>query len=183
MSRDKSEQTSLNVNRSWGWVLGLGILFIILGCIGISMVVGLTVLSMMFFGALLVVAGLSNVVDVIKHKEWKGMIWQALIAVLYIVGGFVVFYDPLLASSIITALLAGVLIVIGITRIIMAMSLKSAQGWAWLMLAGITALILGVLIMIQWPVSGLWVIGLFIAVELIVTGWTYVIIAFSSRKA
>lgn len=183
MSHEMSEVKNSNPKRAWGWVLGLGILFIILGCIGISMVVGLTVLSMMFFGALLIIAGFSNVLDVLKHKDWKGMIWQAFIAVLYIAGGCLVFYDPLLASSIITALLAGVLIVIGITRIIMAMSLRSAEGWAWLMLAGVTALILGVLILIHWPVSGLWFIGLFLAMELIVTGWTYVFIAFALRKA
>ncbi|HAU2340623.1 TPA: HdeD family acid-resistance protein, partial [Legionella pneumophila] len=53
----------------------------------------------------------------------------------------------------------------------------------WLLLAGITAIILGILILMQWPVSGLWIIGLFIAIELIVTGWTYIFIAISVKMA
>jgi len=101
---------------------------------------------------------------------------------LYLAGGCVVFYDPFLASTLITGLLAAVLIVIGITRIIMAIALKSSKGWGWLLLAGLTAIILGVLILIQWPISGLWVIGMFIAIEMIVNGWTYIFIALSLRN-
>ena len=171
----------VDLNRNWGWILGLGILFVILGCIGLGMVVGLTLVSMIFFSALLIIAGITHIVDVFKHREWKGIIWQSLIAILYIVAGCVVFYDPFLASTLITALLAGLLIVIGLTRIIMAFSLKDSKGWIWLLLAGITAMILGALILMQWPVSGLWVIGLFIAIEMIVTGWTYIFIAFALR--
>ena len=169
------------LQRNWGWILGLGILFLILGMIGLGMVVGLTLVSMIFFSALLFVAGITHIIDVFKHREWQGIIWQSFIGVLYIAAACVVFYDPFLASTLITAMLAGVLIVIGITRIFMAFALKDTKSWFWLLLAGITALILGILILIQWPISGLWVIGLFIAIEMIMTGWTYIFIAFSLR--
>lgn len=182
-SRAVSKPNIAGLKRNWGWVLGMGILFLFLGCMGLSMVMGLTLMSMFFFGALLVIGGVSHIVDVFQHREWKGMIWQSLIAVLYIAAGCIVFYDPFLASTFITAILAGVLIVIGLTRIIMAFALKRANGWAWLLLAGITAIILGVLIILQWPMSGLWVIGLFIAIELIVNGWTYIFIALSLRAS
>lgn len=171
------------LKRNWGWILGLGILFLFLGCIGLGMVVGLTLVSMYFFGALLIISGVTHAIDVFKHTEWKGIFWQALIAVLYIAAGCLVFYDPFLASTLITGILASVLIVIGITRIIMAVALKDSKGWGWLMLAGIAAIILGVLILAQWPVSGLWVIGLFIAIEMIVNGWTYIFIALSLRAS
>lgn len=171
------------IKHNWGWIMGMGILFLILGCIGMGMVVGLTVVSMYFFGILLIVGGVGHVVDVFKYKDWKGVVWQALIAVLYIVAGIDVLYDPIMASALITAILAGVLIVIGLTRIIMAFTLKDSKGWGWLLLAGLTAIILGVLILMQWPTSALWFIGLFIAIELIVTGWTYIFIALSLRAA
>lgn len=183
MSHTKHDVAVINLNRNWGWILCLGILFIILGCIGLGMAIGLTIVSMIFFSVLLIVAGISQFIDVFKHREWKGMIWQSFIAVLYIVGGCIVFYDPLLASSLITILLAGVLIVLGLTRIIMAIALRKEQGWGWLLFAGLTAIVLGLLIIMQWPVSGLWVIGMFIAIEMIVTGWTYVFIALSMPKA
>ena len=177
-----SDTNIIKLNRNWGWILGFGFLFLVLGCVGLSMVVGLTLVSMFFFGALLAIAGISHLIDVFQHKDWQGMMWQALIAVLYIIGACIVFYDPFLASTLITGMLAGVLIVIGVTRIIMAVQLKAAPGWGWLFFAGIAAIILGILIIAQWPLSGLWVIGMFIAIEMIITGWTYIFIALALRR-
>ena len=171
-----------NLDRNWGWLLGLGILFVILGCIGLSMTVGLTLVSMVFFGVLLIIAGVSQFVDVSKCREWKPAFWHALIAVFYVIGGAIVIYDPFLASTLITALLAGVLIVIGCSRLVMAFSLKDAPGWGWLVAAGFIAVLLGCMILMQWPFSGLWIIGLFIAIQMIVDGWSYIFIALALRN-
>lgn len=177
------DSTMVDVKRNWGWLLALGILFIFLGCIGLGMVVGLTFASMLFLGVLLIIAGISQIIDAFYSKQWKGVLWHAFIAVLYIIGGALVFYDPFFASALITAMLAGVLIVIGLCRFIMAFSLRGSPGWIWLLLAGLIAIALGVIILIHWPISGLWVIGLFIAIEMLVDGWTYVFLALAIRSA
>ncbi|QMT58920.1 MULTISPECIES: HdeD family acid-resistance protein [unclassified Legionella] len=171
------------LRRNWGLLLGLGILLVFLGCIGLSMVIGLTLVSMYFFAVLLIISAISHFIDIFKHRDWSGILWQTIIAVLYLIGAGVVLYDPFLASTLITALLAGVLIVIGLTRIILAFSLKNDKGWGWLLFAGIITIILGVLIIMQWPISGLWVIGMFLAIDMIVNGWTYIFIALSVRAS
>lgn len=171
------------LERSWGWLLGLGLLFVILGSLGLWMVVGLTLVSVLFIGVLLLIAGVTQLIDVFGSKkwQWKGMTLHAVIAVLYLVCGGIFIYDPFLASTFITALIAWVLIVIGVVRISMGFALRASGGWGWLVLGGITAIILGVLILLQWPYSGLWVLGLFIAIELIMTGWSYIFIAFAIK--
>lgn len=172
-----------NLRHNWGWLLALGILFVVLGCIGLGMLVGLTLASMLFLGVLLIIAGCSQFIDVFKAKQWKAVAWHALIAALYIMGGCIVIYDPFLASTLITALLGSVLVIIGLTRFIMAIKLKGSPGWIWLLLAGIVAALLGIMILMKWPVSGLWVIGLFIAIEMIVDGWTYIFFALGIRRS
>ncbi len=174
---------SASLKRNWGWLLGLGILFVIFGCIGLSMTVGLTVFSMFFLGVLLIVGGISQIIDVFKSKHWKAVVWHALIAVLYILAGVDVIYDPLLASTLLTAMIAGILIVIGITRFIMAIALRHEKGWGWLLFAGLISVLLGGMILAQWPWSGLWVIGMFIAIEMLVNGWTYIFLALGMRRA
>ncbi|MCL9683990.1 HdeD family acid-resistance protein [Legionella maioricensis] len=166
----------------WGWLLSLGVLLLIFGVIGLGMDLLLTIVSMYFFAALLLISGLSHFADAFKYKKWKGAVWQILIAILYIIGAGIVLYDPLLASTIITALLAWTLIVIGITRITMSISLRDTKGRGWILFAGISSLILGILILLHWPMSGLWVIGLFIAIDMIVSGWTYIFMAMSLRR-
>jgi len=183
----KAKQAALlrnELQRSWHWLLVLGILFILFGTIGLGMVAGVTMASMFFLGLLLMMAGLSQLIDGFKSKQWRGAITHDLIAVLYMVIGCFAVKDPFLTSSIITAVIAGSLIAMGLLRLIMvAIMFRQSKGWGWLVLAGLSSIVLGVLILMQWPYSGLWFIGLFIAIELIISGWTYVLLALAIRKA
>ena len=177
------ESQTIELKRQWGWILLLGILFLFLGFIGLGMVISLTLMSMFFLASFLIVAGIIHFIDFIEHKKWKGILGHVLISVLYITSGCLIFNYPLYTSSFIALLLAVSFITIGITRIIMAIILKEDKAWGWLFLTGISAVILGLLMLIQWPDSGLWIIGMFIAIELIVNGWTYVLIALFLRKS
>lgn len=172
----------VDLQRNWGWLLGLGILFVVLGFIGLGMTVGITLLSMFFLGVIFIVAGVAQIIDVFKCHHWRGIVGHALIAILYIMGGGLVIYDPFLASALITGLLAWVLIIIGITRLIMAIVLRHSAGWGWLLFAGLTAIVLGILILVHWPYSAMWIIGMFISIELIVDGWTYIFLALGMRR-
>lgn len=177
------DTTVYESNTNWKWYFWLGLLSLILGFIGLGMEVSLTIVSMFFFGFLLIVAGITNIIDVFGHRDWKAILWQALVGVFYIIAAGVVFYDPLLASVMITAFLAFTLIIIGFARIMMAFALKESKGSGWLIFSGISAIILGLFILAHWPLSGLWIIGLFISIELIITGWTYIFIGLKLRKA
>lgn len=177
------EYDSAVLKRNWGWLLGLGILFVFLGFVGLGMVVGLTLVSIFFFGILLAIAGIAQFIDVFRSRGWQGVLWHAFIALLYLIGAAIVIYDPLLASVVITAMLAWVLIAIGIVRVVMAFNLRGIKQWGWLFVAGIAAIVLGVLILLQWPWSALWVIGMFIAIEIMLNGWSYIMMAFALRQS
>jgi len=47
---------------------------------------------------------------------------------------------------------------------------------------GIVTILLGLMIINQWPVSGLWVIGLFVAIEIIFAGWSHIMIALAAKN-
>jgi uncharacterized membrane protein HdeD (DUF308 family) len=169
------------VQKNWGWLLALGILFIVLGTIGLGMTFALTVASVLFFGVLLLIGGGAQFIEAFQHKGWKSTLWNILIALLYIVAGLMALYDPVGASVALTLVIAAALVTIGVFRIIMAFQLKPARGWWWPLLAGIASLVLGGLIFAEWPVTGLWVIGLFVAIEMIFHGWSYVTIALAAK--
>jgi len=171
-----------DLSKNWGWLLAFGIISIILGVIGLGRAVAFTVAGVFFFGALILSGGIIQFIQAFKCKGWKGFIWHLLIALLYIFAGISVMTRPLAASALFTLMLAGAIIAVGIIRIIMALKLRGTKGWGWLLFGGIVALVLGLMIAAQWPVSGLWVIGLFIAIELIMNGWSYVFIALAAKE-
>jgi uncharacterized membrane protein HdeD (DUF308 family) len=71
---------------------------------------------------------------------------------------------------------------IGVLRLIMAFQLRAMKNWGWPLIGGIAAIVLGLMILAQWPVSGLWVIGLFVAIEMIFSGWSYIFISLGARE-
>ena len=146
------------------------------------MTFGLTLASVLFFGVLLIVGGLSQLLQAIKCKGWKSVLWHVVIALLYVVAGSVIVIDPILASVTLTLVLAGILIAVGVFRIIMALQLQPVDGWFWPLLSGLVSILQGGMIIAQWPLSGFWVIGLFVAIELIFNGWASVFIALAARR-
>ncbi len=178
-----SEAIFGDMSNNWGWLLCLGILFIILGVIGLGRLFALSLAGTLFFGVLIIIGGVAQFVEALKCKGWKSLTYHVLIAVLYMVGGFFMIQNPLAAKLLLTWILALVLVCVGIVRVVMAIQMRATESWFVPLLGGIISIILGGLILVKWPLSGLFVIGLFIAIELITNGWSYIFIALEARKA
>ena len=176
-----SEQTPPEIRQNANWLMFLGILFIVLGIIGLGMEVSLTITSMFFFGFLVLAGGIFQLIDAFKAQGWKSVLFHVLIALLYVAAGIVMITNPLPSAIWMTMMIASMLVVVGILRIFMGLQLRPVSGWGWTVAAGIAAIVLGAMIFAQWPASGLWVIGLFIAIELIMQGWAMIAIAMAAR--
>jgi uncharacterized membrane protein HdeD (DUF308 family) len=170
-----------SVHIKWRWLLGLGILFVVLGTIGLGASIVLTIASVVFFGVLLLIGGGYQFVDAFRYSGWKSRISHILIALLYVIAGVIVVNDPMGASSIFTMMIAGALIAIGIVRIFMAYQMRQIKGWGWLLVGGIAAIALGAMIVAEWPLSGLWGIGMLIAIEMLFAGWGMVMMALTVK--
>lgn len=172
-----------DLEKNWGWLLAFGIFSIILGTIGLGMTFMLTELAVVFFAALLIIGGVFQILDALKCQGWKSTIWHVLIALLYIGVGVYMSIHPVVAAVSLTLVVGAMLIASGIVRTIMAFQVKPAAGWYWPLISGIISLVLGGLILAEWPQSGLFIIGLFITIELIFNGWSYLFIALAAKAA
>jgi uncharacterized membrane protein HdeD (DUF308 family) len=172
-----------DLKKNWGWLFALGILLLILGFIGLGMEIALTVASVMFLGILLLIGAFAQIIHAFKGQGWKSVGLHILNAILYGVGGVVMLINPLIASIVFTPVLGFVILIVGVARIVMAFHIRGMKGWGWPLIGGIISIILGLLIIGQWPISGLWVIGLFVAIEMIVSGWSYIFVALAAKRA
>ncbi|WP_295448637.1 HdeD family acid-resistance protein [uncultured Thiodictyon sp.] len=171
-----------DLQKNWGWLLGLGVLSIVLGTIGLGASFSLTLVTVLFFGWLLLVGGGFQLVGAFSCRGWRCVLEHVLAAALYILAGYLIVQDPLLASGTFTLIIAGVLVAVGLLRIVMAIQHRGSPGWVWAVLGGIISMLLGGVIFAQWPVSGTWVIGLFVAVELLLNGWASIFVALAARR-
>lgn len=168
------------LRKNWGWLLVLGIILLALGVIALLDSVLITTVSVLFFGWILIIAGIVEGIQTFRHRHSGHMFLHVLNAVLSIIVGIMLLLNPLLGALVLTLLLAIYFTVAGIFRIIAAASIR-IPGWGWALFNGIVTLILGILIWAHWPSTGLWVIGLFIGIDLIVVGWSQIMTAIAVR--
>lgn len=181
---DIVEQFAGEVRKNWGWLLVMGVALVILGTIGLYMAGTLTLASVLYFGILVMAGGLLMLIDAFKAEGWKEKVWEILIALAYLAAGIIMIANPAASAVWFTMFIAAFLLVSGIFRIIMGFQMRKAVGsWIWTVLGGFASILLAVMIFAQWPVSGIWVIGLFVAIELIMQGISMISIAFAARAS
>ncbi len=152
------------------------------GTIAVGMPFAASLATAVAFGALLLVGGIAQLVGAFWTRDWSGFFLSLLMGILYVVLGLFFLRDPGEGLLAMTLLLACVLMVGGLFRIIGSLMYRFPH-WGWTLVGGIINLVLGIMIWQQWPVSGLWVIGLFVGIDLIFTGWTWVMLALAVKKA
>jgi len=169
------------IRGNWGWLLALGIVLVVVGTSAVAAPWVASLASAVAFGVLLLMGGIAQLVGAFWTRDWSGFFLSLLMGVLYVVLGLLFLRDPGDALLAMTLLLACVLMVGGLFRIIGSLMYQFPH-WGWVLIGGIINLVLGILIWQQWPVSGLWVIGLFVGIDLIFTGWTWVMLAFAIKN-
>jgi uncharacterized membrane protein HdeD (DUF308 family) len=169
------------MRRNWGWLLVYGIALILLGGFALSSSLIATLATMIVFGWLLVAGGVLEIIAAFGCRAWGGFFLMLLAGVLALVAGFFALNHPADAAVGYTLLLAVAFCIGGLTRMLMSFATRF-HGWIWVFLNGAITLALGIMIWRQWPVSGLWVVGLFVGIDFIFRGWSYVMTALMIRN-
>lgn len=169
------------LRKRWGWFLSLGILLVVLGTIALGSSVMMTLATMVFVGWLMIVGGVLQAVHAFTCKGWGGFFIDLLTGILYAVVGFIIVASPGATAITLTLLICMFLIFGGVFRIVVAVAVRF-QNWVWLLLHGVVNLLLGIAIWQQWPLSGLWVIGLFVGIDMLFNGWSLVMLGLAARN-
>ncbi len=166
----------------WGWFVALGIAQLLLGIVAWFDVIAFTIAGVIFIGALVLVAGIFQIVHAFMHRGWGSVLLHLLIGLLYIVGGFLLMDEPLRGSVIITILVAAALTIGGVLRIVIGVQHRHMAGWGLIIASGVISLIVGIMLYLMLPWSGLWVVGTLIAVELIFHGVSWIQFGLTLRR-
>jgi uncharacterized membrane protein HdeD (DUF308 family) len=136
---------------------------------------------MVFFGWVLVFAGAVQFVDAFLVGNWAGFFLHLLMAVLFAITGLLMLIKPVISAEALTFLMSMFFLITGVSQLVGSIW-THVPGWGWQALNGVVASIMGGFVLAEWPVSGLWVIGLFVGIDLIVYGWTWIALALDLHK-
>jgi len=166
----------------WGWFLVLGIVLILCGALAVALPAVSTFAASVVLGVVLSIAGLVKIIQSLQLKEWSGFIWQELTGAVELVGGVLIYLNPLKGALAITLLIALVFLVQGLGQIALAFRVRLQPGWRWLLISGITALLASAALTLKLPYTRFYTPGTIAGISLLVAGWAYVAIALAVRK-
>ena len=149
MHRDFATADVHDVRPKWGWYVGLGVLFLILGFIALGNLFIATLASVLYIGALMMIGAVIQLIHAFQVKRWSGFVFWLLAAILYGFAGYFTFTNPLFAAGVLTLLLGIAMVVTGALRIGAAMQWRRARGRGWVIAAGIIAILAGLLVIFR----------------------------------
>lgn len=147
----------------------LGILLTILGIVVLGALMFTTLVTVFVLGLALIIGGVLEIAHAF-YRERRGSTFYEIIGgiINLIVGGVMVFFPAISALSL-ALIIAVALIILGIYRIVIGFSSRAVnRGWS--VFVGFVTLLLGIMVFIGWPATGLFIIGLFLGVQLLISG-------------
>jgi uncharacterized membrane protein HdeD (DUF308 family) len=169
------------LERRWGWLLLLGIVQVICGALALAIPVAASLATAIVAGALLLVSGIFQLIHAFSIRPWRGAALPIIGGVLYVVAGALLLAFPVSGALTLTIVVAALLIADGVVRIILARSIRAMTGSGWMLAAGIASLLVGILLLIGWPLTGLIALGVLLGINLLFTGATNAALAVAFR--
>jgi uncharacterized membrane protein HdeD (DUF308 family) len=159
-----------------------GILTIILGLVamGSPLVAGLW--TTLFFGIALLGAGVSMIVFAFQAPSLGNAILKILFGILTVVIGIAIISQPDIGLAKLTLFLGIYFIFDGFLAFILAWNVKPEPGWGWMTFNGAVTVMLGWLILNNWPASALWAVGVLVGVRLLFAGVTMLTLGTAGRQ-
>jgi uncharacterized membrane protein HdeD (DUF308 family) len=176
-----NETVVARLSKNWYWYLFLGISLVVFGTLAILFSYTATIFSVIYLAGLLLIVGVIELVQAFKMRFWNKFFLHLILAILYLAAGGFILTNPALNAIYLTLLLALFFVCSGLLKIFFALTHKLPHR-GWIILSGGLSLLLGILIWQQWPVSGLWVIGFFVGIDALFTGWSWIMLALMAKR-
>ncbi|MGE3806190.1 MAG: HdeD family acid-resistance protein [Gemmataceae bacterium] len=180
MSTEPIHHDLSELRDNWGWLLVLGLGLVILGLSAIGASIFATLVFTVFFGGMMMAGGVLEVISSFFARRWQGFVLHLLSGLLYLIVGLLMLEHPIEAAAALTLLLAAFLLVGGALRMTFS-AMHQFPSWGWIFFSGLVSFVLGIMIWRRWP-GDFWFVGLFLGIELLFNGMTWVMLALTVRS-
>lgn len=172
------------LRRKWGSIVAFGVLLIVLGAAALVFTFESTIATVTLNGLFFIVAGAAEIGIGMHAQGWGRSFLWVVGGVLYIASGVICILNPIFASGVLTLVLGAGLIAAGLVRTYLAFQLPAGQPQGVVILAAALTFLLGLIIVIHWPLSSIYALGTLLGVDLLFhgAGWVSVGVGLRARK-
>ena len=167
----------------WRLFLFQGVVMIVLGVVAVCAPVAATIAVDIYVGWLLLISGVIGLVAIVSTHHVHAFLWSLITAALSVVIGILLILKPIEGAVSLTVVLTAFFIAEGVFQTAIAIAARHVMTgtWVWMMISGIADLALAAIIILGWPGTAIWALGLLVGVNLLTSGWAIVVAALSGR--
>lgn len=170
------------VRSRWAGTLAAGLVMIACGVGAIMLPVVADFTMGTILGAALAIVGVAKITQGMNLREWAGANWQIMLGAAEVVGGILIYLNPLKGALAIALLLAVVFLIEAVMQIALAFRMRPEAGWAWLLVAGLVALAASIGIVLTARHMQYFTPGTFAGVAILAAGWACVMMAIAKQR-
>lgn len=169
------------ISRSFGVMALLGVLLVLAGLVGLVYTGVATLTTMFLFGWLLLAGGAVGLLQAFQSRK-SNYFWLAVIvAAINIAAGFVILRRPEASAEALTMFAALLFLIGGVFRLAGGLVVRGAH-FGLTLVQGAFGILLGLLILSNWPSNSLYVIGTFFSLALLFDGLSLVALGMGARR-
>jgi uncharacterized membrane protein HdeD (DUF308 family) len=169
----------------WRLFLVQGVIMIVLGALAVAVPALATIAVDIYVGWLLLISGIVGLVAMFSARDIPAFLWALVTALLSVAVGAVLVWQPVEGALSLTVVLTVFFIVEGIFQAAVALTYRDGMPglWGWMFASGLADLALAAIIIMGWPGSVVWTLGLLVGINLITSGWAIAMVAIAARGA
>lgn len=170
------------LHASWGWLVALGVVSLLGGIFALINPFAATLAAVLLAGWTFLLLGILQIVQAFRLRGWSGFLWALLFGILTAAVGFVLLVDPLAGTFSLTFVVAVIFLFTGVVKAFYAFAMRPMRGWVWALVSGLVSIVLAVLILTNFPMAAVTVLGILLGVELISNGMLFLLLGLGARR-
>lgn len=173
-----------SVSVYWQLFVVQGVVMTVLGILAIIWPQISTVAVDLYVGWLFLISGAVGTIALFFAPTAGSFLWALLTAALSLLVGVLLLWHPVEGAASLTLVLVAFFAVEGIFRILLSFSYRNAfpESWGWMLISGVTDLVLVAIIMRGWPASAGWALGVIVGANLLTSGIAMIMVALAARR-
>ncbi|MFJ6217137.1 HdeD family acid-resistance protein [Streptomyces sp. NPDC092296] len=179
--KDREAAPGERLHRSFGVLVFLGAVLVLGGIVGLIYTGVATLTSVLLFGCLLLTGGTVGLVHAFQTRRDNFFWLGASVAAVNLAAGLVMVLHPTVAAVGLTLFAALLFLTAGVFRVVGGLAVRGSQS-GWTVFLGLLDLLLGALVLHQWPSSSLYTLGLFFSLALLFDGLSLIGTGIGGRR-
>ncbi|MFI5185049.1 MAG: HdeD family acid-resistance protein [Vicinamibacteria bacterium] len=164
-----------------GWIVALGVLTVIAGFMAMGSPLASGLVVVVIIGIAMTIAGVARTIGAFSAGSFGQGALAFIGGILTFGAGLVLAARPGIGLATLTLLLGGYLLVDGISSAVLAFHVRPEKGWGFMLFSAVMGVILGFLLLREWPLSGVWAIGTLVGVNMLFSGFSMISVGSAAR--